>query len=203
MIPDKTATPPTTTSHVTWYDHGRPGYFGAHRDERHAQYDALYGPAGWRLVWKFDRATLDRPAMCQVYEDAYYFYLRSHRSILDELCAVASDVYDDAPTNVTSGVDYTLQETPRTHVQDIAIRRCLPRLGRRFDGDRLIQIRHSDGDHPLSLILSPGKVPFHAAGLIFDRPRITGWWDENSVEDFYQSNKFLQATTPPDALSQP
>jgi hypothetical protein len=182
-------TDPRTSS---WRDHGRPGYFGADRDERHASYNVLYGPANWRLIWKFDLAILDRAALCQVYEDAYYFFLQSHPAVLDQLCDEASDVYDDAPSNTASATDYTVQETGRTHVQDIAIRRCLPRLGRRFEGDRLIQIRHSDGTHPLSLILSPGKVPFHVSGHIFNRPRITGWWDDNSVEDFYQSNKFLQ-----------
>lgn len=49
------------------------------------------------------------------------------------------------------------------HLEDIAIRRCLVRLGLWFRGDQLV------------------------------RPEWSGWWLPGSVESFYQSNKFLLA----------
>ena len=104
----------------------------------------------------------------------------------------ASDVYDDELSNVKSEFDYTKQETPRTHIQDIAIRRSLLRLGVWFEGKELIRIRQEKGTHSLSITLSPGRVPFHRPDLIV-KPEITGWWYPETVESFYQSNKYLEA----------
>jgi len=63
------------------------------------------------------------------------------------------------------------------------------RRGWSFQGDKLVQIRkHSEywGRN-----LSPGKVLFHLPQLIAV-PHLVGWWDHNSIEDYYQSNKVLQ-----------
>lgn len=168
----------------------RPGYFGSARDRKHAEYDAEHGPGNWRLAWQFGGRVIDRAGMTMLYEDAYYEFLRHRREILTALVSEARDVYDDAESNVASGLDYTVQETGRTHVQDIAIRRVVLRLGESFRGSELIQIRDSLGSHPLSMILSPGQVLFHRPDLIVE-PQL-GWWARGSVESFYQSNKFLQ-----------
>ena len=76
-------------------------------------------------------------------------------------------------------------------IQDIAIRRCVLRRGVWFRGDKLIRIRQEKGDHQLSIILSPGRVPFHRADLIV-KPEIEGWWEPGTIEAFYQSNRMLQ-----------
>ena len=170
----------------------RPGYFGSRRDEIERGYDEKYGPGCWRLAWQVGVGVFfTREQMTMLYEDAYYTFLHDNVDVLEMLLSEAADVYDDAPSNVESGFDYTCQETGRTHVQDIAIRRVVTRLGERFHGSRLIQIRDDLGDHPLSMTLSPGQVPFHFPELI-RRPETTGWWQSGSVESFYQSNKVLQ-----------
>ena len=174
-----------------WQTVDRPGYFGRHRDERYLAYDAEYGAANWRLAWVAGDATGGVELAVMLYEDAYLDFLQHNPLVVEELVSEASDVYDDAPSNVASGLDYRAQETSRTHLQDIAIRRCLVRLGRRFEGSQLIRIRDRDGEHPLSLTLSPGRVPFHRHDLII-RPELEGWWQRGSVEAFYQSNKLLQ-----------
>jgi hypothetical protein len=79
---------------------------------------------------------------------------------------VAADVYDDDPSNVESGLDYSKRGELRTHIQEIAIRNCVKRFGRKFGGDKLLQIRDRIGEHPLSLALSPGQVPFHKPELL-------------------------------------
>ena len=175
-----------------WVNIGRPGYLGRHRDEKYGEWDANYGKGNWRLVWKIDGKALNFLGLCAVYEEAYYQFLKRNPGILQRLVTDASDVYDDAPSNVNSGSDYAKQETERTHVQDIAIRRAVSRLGEAFKGKELIQIRHDKGMHPLSMTLSPGKVPMYDTGLIH-QPELRGWWDSGSVEALYQSNKFLQA----------
>ncbi len=167
------------------------GYLGSKRDEKYRLWDQSYGPGNWHLIWKFGRCNLDFIQACQIYEDAYFIFLKNNRLILKDLVSSASDVYDDHPSNVHSGLDYTIQETVHTHLQDIAIRRSLFRLGTVFEGQELIQIRDSRGTHPLSLTLSPGRVPFHQPELII-QPELTGWWQLGSVESFYQSNRFLQ-----------
>jgi hypothetical protein len=175
-----------------WQTISRPGYFGRHRDERYAEYDLLYGPGCWRIVWQIGDFIGDVAAATMLYEDAYLAFLSSNTGVLATLVAEARDVYDDALTNIESRFDYAAQETNRTHLQDIAIRRCLVRLGRWFEGPELVQIRDSIGINPLSLTLSPGRVVFHRPDLII-QPELEGWWEAGSIESFYQSNKLLQA----------
>jgi len=176
-----------------WATVNRPGYLGAKRNTLEAGFDEEYGVGGWRLAWAVGEVMTIRSGMNMLYEDAYFAYLDSNRDVLKRLAEQACEVYDDEISNVGSGLDYTIQETPRTHVQDIAIRRCMVRFGVAFKGSELIRIRHDLGTHELSMVLSPGHVPFHRPELIVDE--IEGWWGGGSVEAFYQSNKFLQVKT--------
>ena len=174
----------------TWTVHGRPGYLGSRRDVMTKLWNDAYGHGGWKLAWKVHATFVDWPDAVMLYEEAYFRFLLSQPETVDWLCRDACDVYDDEASNVHSGLDYKRQETRRTHLQDIAIRRCIDRLGRRFEGTQLLQIRHYLGQHALSLMLSPGTVPFHEPDLI-ERPELAGWWNNGSIESFYQSNKFL------------
>jgi hypothetical protein len=174
-----------------WHTVGRPGYLGKRRDEQQARWDRNYGVGSWRLVWLIGPNYFEQAAALAVYEDAYFAFLSSYPDVLEQLVSEAADVYDDDLVNVGSRLDYSIQQTSRTHLQDIAIRRCLVRMGNWFGGHDLIQIRDSLGSHPLSLTLSPGRVPFHLPGLI-SQPQLEGWWLPGSVESFYQSNRFLQ-----------
>lgn len=175
---------------IKWKIVERPGYFGRHREARQAEYDARYGPGDWKIVWKIGERLGAVSEAVMLYEDAYYNFLVSHPKVLELLCAEASEVYDDALSNIGCGLDYAAQETDRTHLQDIAIRRCLVRLGRSFRGSRPIQIRDNRGEHELSMVLSPGRVLFHRPDLITGA-ELEGWWLPGSVESFYQSNKHL------------
>jgi hypothetical protein len=183
-----------------WKTLHRPGYFGARRGSIEAEYDREHGADGWRLAWQWGEQTIERPEMSSLYEDAYYAFLIDNPEVLEELLAVASEVYDDQTSNVESGYDYRIQETDRTHVQDVAIRRAVLRLGRQFAGETLLQVRDSLGSHPLSTTLSPGRVPFHRPDLLV-QPEIEGWWNPGSVESFYQSNKFVQIDASKNGLS--
>ncbi len=181
-----------------WKDVSRPNYFGASRDTMFADYDRLLGKGNWRLAWRIGDFDVDFLGACALYEDAYFAFFSRRPFVLKRLIRDASDVYDDAVTNVDSGFDYARQETNRTHVQDIAIRRCVLRRGKRFKGNALIQIRDSIGKHPLSMELSPGQVPFHLPNIMepsADGRRGAHWYKEGSVEDFYQRNRYLQVKT--------
>lgn len=180
---------------AVWTTIERPPPFGADRDKRYQEYDARYGKGNWRLVWDIGGNSVGRDGVVMLYEDAYYEFFRKNPDVLEHLLRDASDVYDDAPSNVQSGFDYAKQETDRTHLQDISIRRCVLRLGRKFAGKSLVQIRDTQGSHPLSVTLSPGQVPFHMPALI-KQPEATGWWKPGSTESFYQSNRVLQVKKP-------
>ena len=176
---------------VRWVDAGRPGYLGKHRDEKYAEWDSRYGKGNWRLAWKVGFQYVDFLQMCKHYEESYYKFLKEYEAVLNDLVATVSDIYDDSPTNVNSGLNYTKQETDRTHVQDIAIRNAVRRLGKVFKGMELIQIRSKEGHGVMSTTLSHGVVPFYNPEMII-RPELHGWWEKGSVESFYQSNKMLQ-----------
>ncbi|MFH1638171.1 MAG: hypothetical protein ABIB71_07125 [Candidatus Woesearchaeota archaeon] len=175
---------------MSWKTVERPGYAGSQRQQKIAQCDEQYGAGRWRIAWIWKGGIITKNIAFQLYEDAYYTDSFSRKPLWQALLSLASDVYDNSKSNVKSGLDYLVQETEATHLQDISIRRVVMRRGWKFEGEKLIQIRsHADyfGNQ-----LSPGKVPFHIPELIVV-PHINGWWDNNSIEDFYQSNKVLQA----------
>ena len=140
-------------------DNTSPGYVGKHRNELWAERDAKCGKGNWQAIWLVGGNYLEYEEACRLYEDAYFEYFKQRPELLEYLLEVALDVYDDDPSNVESGLDYSKRGDFRTHIQDIAIRNCLKRFGREFRGDGLIQIRDRIGDHPLSLVFArPGSV---------------------------------------------
>ena len=177
-------------------DNTSPGYVGKRRNDLWAERDAKYGKRNWQTIWLVGDNYLEYEEACRLYEDAYFEYFKKRPELLEYLLEVASDVYDDDPSNVESGLDYSKRGDLRTHIQDIAIRNCVKRFGREFRGDKLIQIRDRIGEHPLSLALSPGQVPFHKSELISNPDNLAeirrqAWWLPSSVEDFYQRGKRL------------
>jgi hypothetical protein len=168
----------------------RPGFFGKKRKQIHNEYNKKYGVYSWRLVWSVNNMIYQFNDAIQLYEDAYYRYFLDNKGNLLSLVERASDVYDNDESNVISGYQYGIQETDSNHYQDVAVRRCVMRFGKKFNGDKLIQIRHNSKDD-IGKLLSPGNVQFHMPQLII-RPYLEGWWNDNTVECFWQSNKVLQ-----------
>lgn len=164
-----------------------PGYFGKRRDQKHHEFDQKYGHGNWQIARAVNGRILADEASMLLYEDAYYEHLKRNGDVLEWLVSAASDVYDNAETNVKSALDYKIQENQSNHLQDVAIRRALVRLGTWFRGDHLVQVR---GPETEGYRLMPGKVPFHMPYLIRN-PRHDGWWEKDSVEDFWQANKVL------------
>lgn len=173
-----------------WHLVGRPGPFGSERDRLSDMFDARFGRGAWRLVWSAGERLLPFEGAALIYEDAYAAWFDGAADRLDDLAAAASDVYDNALSNLAAGLDFGHQESDLNHLQDIAIRRVMVRRGRVFRGVRPIQIR-GDSVDPLGVALSPGRIPFHRPEWI-PSPALAGWWQPGSIEDYYQSAKFLQ-----------
>lgn len=177
---------------MKWITKERPGYFGKRRDEKFEEYDRVYGKGQWRIAWRWLERTIDFPFACQIYEDAYFADSVKREDVWQALVSTAKDVYDKEESDIRSGFDYASQSSPYTHLQDIAIRRIVARRGWSFKGESNVQIRAHDNYWGNNL--SPGKVRFHLPDCI-ESPHMTGWWDKDTVEDFYQSNKVLQNWT--------
>ncbi len=171
-----------------WKVMGSPGYSGKTKGSRDAQRDKLYGNGNWKSVFYMGGTLIEREFALQIYEDAYWTFFRDNPEELDWICRTASDVYDNAKSNTKSGLDYNIQEAESTHLQDIAIRRSIIRLGRQFKGKHLVEIRGKDSE---GYKLNPGRVPFHITDLIRPREGNPGWIEAGSIEDFWQSNKAL------------
>ena len=164
-----------------------PGYFGKRREQRHAEFDQKYGNGCWAIAREVRGRIISDSASLMLYEDGYYHYLSQNRGVLEWLVKTASDVYDNSTTNVNSGLDYSIQENKGNHLQDIAIRRAVIRLGESFRGDHLVKVREPESE---GYRLQPGQVPFHLPEIIRN-PRQEGWWNRDSIEDFWQSNKVI------------
>ena len=183
---------------MEWKTIERPGHIGDKRYATHYDWNRKYGEGKWKLAWQWGNSVIEESEALQLYEDGYYEFLRSRKDILDWLVSTASDVYDDNESNVNSKFDYKIQETLGNHLQDIAVRRSVMRLGREFKGNHLMQIR---GKKSEGGILVPYMVPFHLPQMIIPGELINyagqgSWWLhyglKNSIEEFYQQNKILQ-----------
>jgi hypothetical protein len=173
---------------TSWRTVGRPGIQGRSWDRRRREFDARFGPGGWRIRHLVNGAILELAQAARLCEEAYVAFFTRHPDLLEWLCATAKDVYATAASNVRSGLDYTLQERKVEHVQDIAIRNALVRLGRQFAGEHLLGI---GGRSPNGRRLNAGFVPFHRPEWVA-QPPLLHWWQPDSIECFWQSNKVLQ-----------
>ena len=202
---------------MKWINDHRPGYFGRQRDAKVFALDSTLGKGNWRLAWvapesvelealmayryaatppaqlpySRDPLSFEFAEACVIfYEESYFRHLESKPEELDFICSFAECI-DNAPTNVKSGLDYTKQEAFSTHIQDIAVRNVLRRLGRKFEGPegKLLIIRSADSE---GFRFGPGNVPFFDSKLITQPSKCPKWAGVGSVEDFWQSNKWVQ-----------
>ena len=207
-----------------WRNVERPGYFGRRRDMKIATFDEVYGKDQWRLAWVYvpertisnlfentadlykgyDEALIPRSAWafdfvnaCKMfYEESYVRWLSRHPADLEFACSYGECI-DNAPSNVNSGLDYSIQESYSTHIQDIAMRNALRRIGREFTGpkDKILVIRSKDSD---GYRFGPGNISFSEPERILQPSKCPDWSNKGTVEDFWQSNKFLQVRVTPD-----
>lgn len=166
----------------------RPGFVGRRARKAGQDLDRKYGKDGWRIAYLYRGDVITRERALDLYAAAYHVHLRDNPDVLEWLLSTACDVYDIAPSDVESGTDFTIQKSRAVHLQDIAVRIAVRRLGREFAGEELLQIR---GKRSRGARLGPGVVPFHDPDAI-EQPELDGWWGPQSVEAFWQSNKVLQ-----------
>lgn len=176
---------------MLWKTIGRPGQTGFKKNQITAELNSRYGVGNWRRMWLYDGRELLQQDAFLVCEEAYLADARNRPEVWQRLILEARDIYDMLSEEVESGRDYTKQHK-FTRFHDICIRRVVQRLGLRFNGNELIQIRFNENNSSwASQNFDPGKVKFHEPQKI-TTPLLEGYWDPNSIECFYQSNKVLQ-----------
>ena len=176
---------------TNWIKLYRPGYFGRRRDLIVADLNKKYGMTGWTLLWaQKDFTDKEFLAACKEhYELSYWAYFCDHPEELDVVCSYG-ECMDNAESNIKSGCDYTIQEAFSTHIQDIAVRNCLKLAGRWFEGpaDKILVIRSADST---GFKYGPGNIPFWYPEDITQPSMCPKWANKGSVEDFWQSNKWV------------
>lgn len=182
---------------VSWKPIERPGYFGKARDKKIAALNKKYGVGNWDLRWVvFDNYQNGPPttrpfvdACSWYYEQSYLLWFHDHPDELDIVCSYGECI-DNAMTNIRSGCDYSKQEASSTHIQDIALRNVLRVNGRVFEGpkDKILVIRSADST---GFKYGPGNIPFHTPSWITQPSLCPKWAQKGSVEDFWQSNKWI------------
>lgn len=116
------------------------------------------GKGNWFWVFKVGKRLYSYDMGMQLYEDAYWLYLRQDikrvKYLVGQFDVIVNDCYDrDASLN------YSKQAHKwREHYADIAVRRCLRRLGVWFKGKDLLNITKTEFDDQ--------SVPFHMPHLI-------------------------------------
>jgi peptidyl-tRNA hydrolase len=175
-----------------WVVIGRPGYAGEKKKIRRKELQRKFGKDNWQIAHLINDRLLSRTEALVHFEESYVSYFKENPEIFDWLILTAKDIYDNDESNVNSGLDYTIQEQNSVHLHDIAIRRAINRLGRKFQGNRLIEIRGQDSE---GYLLTTGLVPFYKPELIL-KPQLKGWWEKDSIEAYWQSNKVIAVRKP-------
>lgn len=173
---------------MEWKVIERPGQSGFKKDEIQKEWNKKYGGKNWKKAWLFNGQIIDKFTAFQICEDAYYTDSLNREEIWKKLIFEAKDIYDMLPEEVESGLDYSKQHK-YTRFHDICIRRVIQRRSWKFQGSKILQIRwNKENINWQSENFDPRKVKFHLPELII-KPNLRGFWNKDSVEDFYQSNK--------------
>lgn len=130
------------------------------------------GKGNWFWTFRVGKKLFSYELGMQIYEDAYWIYLRKHTDILKEAMDYF-DVYITDRHDLESGLAYKKQSHPyREHYADIAIRRCLRRYGTWFRGKELF--------HLVGSRLDDSQVPFHLPNLVSNPEKTARAWLESN-----------------------
>jgi len=152
------------------------GDLGKNRDQFITKVQKTAGKGNWFWAFRANKRLYSWEWGLQLYEDAYWHYLRSNVKKLKEIIAY-NDVYVYNRHETESVLDYKIQKHYQDHYEDIAIRRCLIRFGVWFTGKELLSIKDSPFDD--------AKISFHLPHLI-NKPDAT-----NSIRSWLNTNRMI------------
>lgn len=186
-----------------WVDLERPGYLGKQRDEKYKFWDLPenYGKGNWRIINRASNGEVFNyeDIIYRIYIPGYEQYFKLHPEEASEIADRYSFGYDKDLISLSQAFDiYALYNVPNrvNQFHHVAFNMALLNLGYFFKGSESVQVREGkpgiqDSEQPNGFLWSPGRIECTVSHLI-PEPRIKGWWNPNSIEDFYQSTKILQ-----------
>jgi len=151
------------------------GDHGSNRDKFIQKVNKQAGKGNWFFAFRAGKKLYSWNWGMQLYEDAYLSFLGKDINLVKKLVS-ACDVCEINNKDLDAYLDYKKQKHDRDHYQDIAIRRCLVRLGVWFKGTDLLSVPGTEFDH--------SKIPFHLPHLL-RKPdslkSIKSWLDGNHL----------------------
>lgn len=130
------------------------------------------GKGNWFWVFKVGKKLYSNNLGMQLYEDAYWIYLKKNIDAL-KLIMNSNEIYIINRHDIESGLSYTQQNHPyQEHYADIAIRRCLRRYGTWFRGNELLSLVGSK--------LDDARIPFHLPHLVNSPDKTLRSWFNSS-----------------------
>lgn len=192
------------TEREYWEVLEHPGYLGSRRGKKIAEWNEQYGEGNWRLshFQTRDRKILGYDDVFQVYVDGYEKYFQEHRNEADFIVKNYSYGYDQDLIRKEQAFDpYALYDKPgiANQFHHVAFNRAILLVtGQDFQGSTPVQVREGkpgtpDDKQPNGYKWSPGRIPCVNPELI-PKVQLSGnqWWQNGSVEDFYQKAKVLE-----------
>lgn len=188
---------------------------GFRSESMYNRFEKVFGKDSWLPAYYWNREVISTEKGYEIYSEAYYQFLKRNPIIRQWIQIKAREVIDYSQTNIASGVDLCEQEAAAIHLQDISVRRSLIRLEQEegdlsagkmwrsgpdiFRGNKIVQLRDRNRcpwqthsiKYEKGLVLNSGKVLFHRPEQLIGQYKKDSWWQENSVEDYYQRNRVL------------
>ena len=151
------------------------GDMGKNRNRFFHKVSQQVGKGNWFLGFRAGQKLYSWAFGMQLYEDAYWSFLREDIEYIKELVGY-SDVFVYNRHDADSCLNYKEQTQESDHYQGIAIRRCLVRMGVWFKGEGILKIPETK--------FNDCKIPFHLPHLI-NKPdsigSIKSWIDTNRL----------------------
>ena len=188
---------------VKWITVERPGYLGKKKDQMYNLWNNKYGEENWRLVNEANNGQIFtyEDIIWKVYTPGYLNYFLEN---IDEAVWVTDNFgfgYDKDMITKEQGFDlYYLYNKPNVANQfhHVSFNLALEYyLGLTFKGETPLQVREGKPGTPVSeqpkgYLWSPGRILSVRKDLIPKTNFDTVWWEDGSIEHFYQATKSLQ-----------
>jgi hypothetical protein len=116
------------------------------------------GKGNWWWGFRTDKNLYSWQLGMQFYEDAYWSFFRKNISALKETVSY-DNVFVLTGNDIEAGLDYNKQVDRTEHLEDIAVRRSLRRLGVWFKGENLYKIERNS-------FLCSKNIDFHLPHLL-------------------------------------
>lgn len=133
------------------------GDSGKNRDKFLDKVNRQAGKGNWFWAFRCKDKLYSWEFGMQMYEDAYWNFLRNDISCIKELIS-KHNVYVNDRHDIDSLFNYKHQKKISDHYCDIAIRRCLVRMGVWFQGSEIFGLRDTK--------FIDSKIPFHLPHLV-------------------------------------